>query len=84
MSIAASLATQSAIIRANNAEMAPIRASEAQQSLVGRGGDFNSIARRDAQLEMAKEKASTQAKIARTQRDSLKNKNKRNKIDYMA
>lgn len=84
MSIAASLAAQSAIINANNAEMAAIRASQAQQSLIGRGGDFNSIARKDAQLELEKERASTQAKIARAQKNALKNRAKKNKVDFYA
>lgn len=84
MSIAASLAAQSAIIRANSAEMAAIRASQAQQSLIGRGGDFNSIARKDAQLELEKERASTQAKIARAQKNALKNRSKKNKVDFYA
>lgn len=65
MSIAASLAAQSAIMRANQAEMAAIRASQAQQSLIGSGGDFNSIARKESHLEAEKIKAETQAKVSR-------------------
>lgn len=84
MSIAASLAAQSAIMRANQAEMASIRASQAQQSLIDSGGDFNSIARKEAQIEAEKLRAETQAKVSRAQAKALKDKSKRNKLDVMA
>ena len=84
MSIAASLAAQSAIMRANQAEMAAIRASQAQQSLIGSGGDFNSIARKESHLEAEKIKAETRAKVSRAQAKALKEKSKRNKLDVMA
>lgn len=84
MSIAASLAAQSAIMRANQAEMAAIRACQAQQSLINSGGDFNSIARKESHLEAEKIKAETQAKVSRAQAKALKEKSKRNKLDVMA
>lgn len=74
MSIAASLAAQSAIMRANQAEMAAIRASQAQQSLIGSGGDFNSIARKESHLEAEKIKAETQAKVSRASSKSSERK----------
>lgn len=84
MSIAASLARQRAIFDYNNAQMAAIRASQAQQDLIGSKGSLESIARKDAFLEMEKEKAATKAKVARARKDALKNASKRNKVDYMA
>ena len=75
-SITQSLATQSAIMRANSAEMDVIRANQAQQSLIGSKGNIEDIARKETQLQLAKEQAALKAKIARAEKEALKNKNK--------
>ena len=74
MSLTSSLTAQSAILRANQAEMAAIRANQAQQDLADSGKDFNSIARKENQIEADKIKAQTNAKISKTQLKSAKKK----------
>jgi len=82
MSLTTSLATQSMILRANQAEMAAIRANQAQQDLIGSNGDFNSIARKEAQIEQEKLRAQTNARVAKAQKEALKSK--RRKLDVVA
>ncbi len=85
MSITASLARQSAIMRANNAEMAAIRASQAQQNLIGQRGNLDSISRKETQLQLEKERVAVKAKAAKAEAEALKKrKSKRNKIDFYA
>ncbi len=80
MSIAASLAAQSAIYRANNAELEAIKASNAQQSLIGARGNLDSIARKEAMLDAKKEQAQIQAKIAHARKKALEG----GKLNYFA
>lgn len=71
-----SLFAQSAISRQNAAEMSVIRANQAQQDLIGKNGNLNSIAKKETQIELQKEQAKLQAKIAKTQKDAMKKKHK--------
>ncbi len=85
MSLTSSLATQSAIMRANQAEAAIIRSNQAQQDLIGRGGSYNSISRRESQIETERIKAQTQARASRAELKALKKKkSSRNKLDVLA
>ena len=82
MSITTSLAAQSAIMSANRAELDAIRANQAQQNLAfSPNGNLDSISRRETALEMQKERAKTQAQVARAQQKALKGKHK---IDFSA
>lgn len=70
-----SLARQSAIANQNRAEMAAIKASAAQQSLLNsRSRDLSALAKKDLRLQLNKERAELQARAARAQRDTLKKK----------
>lgn len=83
--ITASLARQSAIARANQAEMDAIRASQAQQSLIGKSGNLADISRKETQLQIKKEQAELKAKVAKAEAEALKKKkSKRNKLDIYA
>lgn len=73
--ITQSLARQSAIANQNRAEMAAMKASAAQQSLLNsRSTNLSALAKKDLQLQLDKEKAELQARVAKAQRDSLKKK----------
>lgn len=88
MSIAASMASMSAITDINNAQMAAIRTSQAQQSLIGKSGNLDEIARKEAQLEQQKLQAEIKAKAAQAAKakaDELKKKDtKKKKLDLYA
>ena len=81
MSIAASLAAQSAIINRSNAEMAAIRASEGMQSLAGSGMSPQAAAQKELQLQMDKERAEVQRAAGQAEEEALK---KNNKLNYLA
>ena len=87
MSMTTSLAIQSAIMRANNAEMAAIRESQAEQDLLNHAkpGDFDSIARKEAHLDAQRLRAETKAKAAKAELEALEKKeSKRKKLDTLA
>lgn len=78
-----SLARQSAILAQSNAEMQAIKASQNLQDLAANGGkDLRAIAEKEKQILLQKEQAELKAKVARTQKDSLKTK--KNKLDIYA
>lgn len=86
MSIAASLAAQSAISRINNADMAIIRSSQAESDLLNSGNtDFNAVARKEAHLDAQRLRAETKAKAAKAELEALEKKeSKRKKLDTLA
>ncbi len=89
MSIAASLAAQSAISRINNADMAIIRSSQAESDLLNSGNtDFNAVARKEAQLQSERLRAETQERAARAELRAIKRReekeSKKNKLNLLA
>lgn len=81
--ITASMARQSAIINANQAQLSIIKANQAQQDLINApyGKNLSAVAKKEAQIEAQKEMAKTKAQVANAQKKAL---NKRKRLDVMA
>ena len=86
--VTTSLATQSAIASANNAQSAIISANQGMQDLARGGGDIKAVQQKEKQLMMQKQRAELEAKVAQAKKEALKKKEAKEKeskkLNYLA
>ena len=86
--VTTSIASQSAIASANNAQSAIISANQGMMDLARGGGDIRAIQAKEQALVQQKQRAELEAKVAEAKKKALREKeakeNKTSKLNYLA